>query len=184
MIKIYACNGGSHWAQAALHNLMDERPIAVDDIESIDVYIHEFLMSELPYHLPRTGLEAKFSVEYALATIAIDRQAGVRQFTDEMVQRPAAQELMKRINVVETFGPLHPIVGHVALTLRNGVRLEGKADTVPGKPESPLSVLEITEKFRACSSELVDEARREQIADTVWNLESLGSLGELGDLVR
>ncbi len=184
MLKIYACNGGSHWSQQALHNLMNRRPIAIDEIESIDVYIHEFLMSELPFHLPQTALEAKFSVEYALATIAVDRRAGIRQFTDEMVQRPEAQALMKRINVVETFGQLKPLIGHVAVNLRNGERLEEKAETVPGKPESPLTKAEITEKFHDCSSDLADEARRDQIADMVWNLESLGSLTDLGDAVR
>ena len=91
---------------------------------------------------------------------------------------------MKRINVVETFGQLKPAIGHVVVNLRNGERLEGKADTVPGKPESPLTKAEITDKFHDCSSDLADEARRNQIADMVWNLESLGSLTDLGDAVR
>ena len=33
-------------------------------------------MPMLPYHQPRTGLEAKYSIEYDLAAIALDGRAG------------------------------------------------------------------------------------------------------------
>ena len=42
----------------------------------------------VPYHDPQTGLEAKYSLEYDVATIALDGRAGIHQYTDEAVQRP------------------------------------------------------------------------------------------------
>lgn len=34
-------------------------------------------MDMLPYHAPQTGLQAKYSVEYDLAVIALDGRAGM-----------------------------------------------------------------------------------------------------------
>ena len=43
----------------------------------------------VPYHSPQTGLEAKYSLEYDLAAITLDGRAGIHQYTDDAVQRPA-----------------------------------------------------------------------------------------------
>ena len=63
-------------------------------------------MPMLPYHQPRTGLEAKYSIEYDLATIALDGRAGLHQYTDDAVNRPAAQELLTRVRYVPVEGDL------------------------------------------------------------------------------
>ena len=42
----------------------------------------------VPFHEPATGLQAKYSLEYDVAVIAIDGRAGIHQYTDEAVQGP------------------------------------------------------------------------------------------------
>ena len=71
-----------------LQQLLRQHPTDPDDIESIEVHLPAFLMPMLPYHQPQTGLEAKYSIEYDMATIALDGRAGLHQYSDEAVNRP------------------------------------------------------------------------------------------------
>ncbi len=48
----------------------------------------------LKHHRPQTGLDAKFSVEFALAAAILAGRVGLRELTDEFVRRPDVQELL------------------------------------------------------------------------------------------
>ena len=79
----------------ALQQILRDRPVAPDEIEAIDVEIPEFLTDMVPIHEPRTGLQAKYSLEYDLAAIALDGRAGIHQYTDDALaaaRGPGADE--------------------------------------------------------------------------------------------
>ena len=42
----------------------------------------------LIHHRPKNELEAKFSMEFCVAILLLERKAGLAQFTDETVNRP------------------------------------------------------------------------------------------------
>jgi len=48
-------------------------------------------------HRPQTGLEGKFSMEFAMASAVIARRAGLAEYTDGFVRRPEVQDLMRRV---------------------------------------------------------------------------------------
>src|SRR5205823_1370990 len=58
-------------------------------------------------HAPQTGLEAKFSMEFAMAAAVISRRASLAEYTDEFVRRPEVQELMRRVAIItnENYDP-------------------------------------------------------------------------------
>jgi len=119
-IRLHACCGAAHWSMDALQQILRRRPVTPDEIESIDVEIPEFFTEMVPIHAPRTGLEAKYSLEYDVVAIALDGRAGIHQYTDEAVQRPEAQQLMQRVNTIPVDGPLQ---SRVVLTLKTGEQL-------------------------------------------------------------
>ena len=47
-----------------------------------------FLTGMVPFHEPLTGLQAKYSLEYDLATVVLDGRAGIHQYTDEASGAP------------------------------------------------------------------------------------------------
>jgi 2-methylcitrate dehydratase PrpD len=132
----------------------------------------------VPFHAPRTGLEAKYSLEYDVVTIALDGRAGIHQYTDEAVRRPDAQRLMQRVNVVPVNGPLQ---SRVVMTLTGGERLEASVNRAHGNPADPLSEAERVGKFHECAATLASEAQRDRIVDVCARLESLDDVGELAD---
>ncbi len=54
----------------------------------------------LLYSRPVTGLEGKFSMEYALAATTLDGSLDLQSFADAQVLRPEVAELYQRITVV------------------------------------------------------------------------------------
>ncbi len=184
-MRLHASCGAGHWGQDALQQLLRRRPTEPDDIESIEVRLPAFLMPMLPYHQPRTGLEAKYSIEYDLATIALDGRAGLHQYSDDAVSRPAAQDLLTRVRYVPVEGDLREIKleSHVVLTLKDGTTLEESAQQSHGNPQDPLSEEEVAAKFHECAEALVPEPQRLAIMDLCYRLDALASVRELGEAV-
>jgi 2-methylcitrate dehydratase PrpD len=175
-IRLHACCGAAHWSMDALQQILRRRPVSPEKIESIDVEITDFLTDMMPIHAPRTGLEAKYSLEYDVAAIALDGQAGIHQYTDEAVARPEAQELMKRVSTIPVNGPLQ---SRVVLTLKDGERLEETVNRAHGNPSDPLTQEEIIGKFHECAGELASETQRERVIDLCARLDSLADVRAL-----
>lgn len=180
-IRLHACCGAAHWSMDALQQILRERPVAPEDIEAIDVEIPEFLIDMVPFHEPRTGLEAKYSLEYDVVAIALDGRAGILQYADDALARPAAQALMKRVRTIPTNGPFQ---SRVVLTLANGEQLEGTSSRAHGNPADPLTQAEIVEKFHECAGQSASAAQRDRVIDLCARLESLRDVRELANAIK
>jgi len=181
-IRLHACCGASHWAQDALLKILQRRPTAPDEIESIEIEIDAFLMPMVPYHDPQTGLEAKYSLEYDLATIALDGRAGLHQYSDDAVQRPEARALMQRVTTLPVEEPRKP-ESRVTLTLKNGEQLDESVNVSHGSPGDPLTDAEILGKFHECSEAMLPEAQRQRVIDLCRRLDSLENVRELTEAI-
>jgi 2-methylcitrate dehydratase PrpD len=183
-IRLHASCGAGHWGQDALQKIIQRRPATPEEIDSIVVYMPAFLMDMLPYHTPQTGLEGKYSIEYDLAAIALDGRAGMYQYTDEAVRRPAAQELMKRVSYMPVPGQAgqFKLESRVVLKLKDGTEFEETANQSHGGPADPLSEEELTGKFHECAQAVLPETKRNQLIDLCWRLDSLESVREIADL--
>jgi 2-methylcitrate dehydratase PrpD len=57
----------------------------------------------LIHHRPTTELQAKFSMEFCMAILLLERKGGLNEFTDEIVNRPDVQAMIQKVE----FG-VHP----------------------------------------------------------------------------
>jgi 2-methylcitrate dehydratase PrpD len=175
-IRLHACCGAAHWSMDALQQIVLRRFMTPDEIEAIDVEIPRFLTDMVPIHAPSTGLEAKYSLEYDLAAIVLDGRAGVHQYTDEAVQRPAATRLMARVNTIPVDGALQ---SRVVVTLMGGEQLEATVNRAHGNPADPLTNEERLGKFHECAGALASGDRRDRLIDLCRRLDLLDDVREL-----
>jgi 2-methylcitrate dehydratase PrpD len=139
----------------------------------------------MPYHQPQTGLQAKYSIEYDLVAIALDGRAGMSQYTDAAVQRPQAQDLMRRVRYV----PVTPEAGQVVLNSRvvlrltNGDEFEETVSQSHGTPGDPLTRDELLGKFHECAQAVLPAPQRDRLIGLCEQLDSLDTLGEIGNVV-
>ena len=81
-----------------LMRLIRAHDIRAAQVEKIDVGGNHGMTTSLHHHRPTTGLQAKFSMEFCLAILLLERKAGLAEFTDAVVQRADVQALIRRIN--------------------------------------------------------------------------------------
>jgi 2-methylcitrate dehydratase PrpD len=127
-----------------------------ENVEKITVSISDYFSTVLRNHQPDTGLAAKFSIEFCMASGIVAKRVGLRELTDGFVQRPDIQALMKKVEIVTTsaYDPELPgAAAHdqVTVTLANGKTLEGEpVARATGHPSCPLTDQQIFEKFADC----------------------------------
>jgi 2-methylcitrate dehydratase PrpD len=180
-LRLHSCCGASHWSQDALQKIVRRRPVRPEEIAQIDVEIPEFLLPMIPYEAPETGLQAKYSLQYGLAAIALDGKAGLHQYSDAAVQRPEARALFSKIVVHPTNAGL---VSRVVLTLANGETLEEVVNKTHGNPGDPLNRDEVIGKFHECAEDIMQTEQRQSVIDLCEGLDQLANIRELGSALR
>jgi 2-methylcitrate dehydratase PrpD len=157
-VKLFPCCYALQRPIAAL------RALALDDLDPaqvarVVVRTPESALAPLIHAAPATGLEGKFSLQYAIAATLLDGRPGIASFTDEAVARPAAQALVAHVEVEATPGGDGLLAGDVAIevALADGSALSTTLDLPPGSPARPPSDAEMAEKVADCARELADE---------------------------
>jgi 2-methylcitrate dehydratase PrpD len=142
----------------------------------------------LIHHRPTTELQAKFSMEFCMAILLLTRRAGLPEFTDEIVNRPEVQAMIRRVDL-----GVHPeaeAAGYdkmttiVEIALTDGRRISGRADFGKGSPANPMSYEEAADKFRECAAfSRWPSAKAERVVEVVRRLEDLADVRELTALL-
>src|SRR5229473_789999 len=155
-IKKYPACYCTHRALDAVLELLARRPLRPEEIDRITVSLSDTHALILRNHRPQTGLEGKFSMEFAMASAVIARRAGLAEYTDGFVRRPEVQDLMRRVGI-ETNQNYDPEVSGASVfdqvrvdLIGGGVVESEKVARAKGHADRPLSEDELFEKFRIC----------------------------------
>jgi 2-methylcitrate dehydratase PrpD len=112
-------------------------------------------LAPLIHSTPATGMEGKFSLQYAVAATLLDGRPGIASFTDDAVARPAAQALLLRVEVVPIPGGDWLLAGEadIEVTLDDGSVLRTAVDVPPGAPQRPPSPDDLAAKLADCAGD-------------------------------
>jgi 2-methylcitrate dehydratase PrpD len=175
-IKPYPSGSLTHPGMGAFADLVNSYDLRAEQVSAIVVGTNRHMPNALIHHQPRNQLQAKFSMEFCLAILLLERKARLAQFTDQVVNREDVQALIRRIH----FGvnPEAEAAGYNTMTtiirveLKDGRTLETRAAFGKGSPENPMSDQELIDKFSDCLEwGGLDPAKAEQVAERVLDLE-------------
>jgi len=188
LFKPYAACVSTHTAIDSILSLIAEHDIRAEDVERVDVGVVSLTKKILIHTRPKTGLNGKFSMQYSMARALLSRNLGMSQYTDEKVNEPAAQELLRRVDwhvdpELEAAWKGGPRPETVHLYLKDGRKLTRRTDKSKGNPEFPLSDEEISQKFRDCASMCLPEEQVEELLERLWSLENVKSMREIARLL-
>lgn len=149
-IKLQPCCYALQRPIAAAAGLRDG--LEIDGVERIVVRTLAGAVTPLHHHRPATGLQGKFSLEYAVAAALLDGHPGFAGFTDEAVRRPEAQRLLRLVEVEEAAGGEGLLDGRtdVEIHRRDAPMLRASLDLPPGAPSRPPTREEMGRKVRDC----------------------------------
>ncbi len=187
-IKPHPSGSLTHPGMTKMLELVLEHNIQPGDVEKVDVGTNHNMPNALIHHRPTDELQAKFSMEFCMAILLMERRGALPEFTDEIVNSADVKKMISRIN----FG-VHPeaeAAGYDKMTtiidihMKDGQVISGRADFGKGSPANPMSYDEVADKFRGCAEFAEwDKGKTEQIIETVWTLEQLKSVRELTSLL-
>jgi 2-methylcitrate dehydratase PrpD len=152
-IKKYPTCYCTHRAIDCMLDLVNTSPIKAEEVEGITVSISDYFSTVLRNHQPDTGLAAKFSIEFCMASGIVAQRVGLRELTDGFVQRPDIQALMKKVEIVTTadYDPELPGAAphdQVTVRLSGGRTVTGESVArATGHPSRPLSDQQLYDKF-------------------------------------
>ena len=143
-------------AVEGMQALMARHEFGPDEVERIECGVRPHALNILMHHQPKTGLEAKFSLPYALAAAVLDDYPGFDSFTDTAAARPEARKLVSAVEVERTPGGTGLLDGDVALEveLADGSTLHARLDLPPGAPLRAPTDEELRGKFAACGHDV------------------------------
>jgi len=189
-IKQYPVCYSGHRAIDAIINLMKSNSIKLDEIEKITATVGKAEASMLRNHTPKTGLEAKFSLEFAIVCALLKQNVGLGELNDEFVLRPDVQSLFSKveIEITEEQCPIDPafaLTNRVVIHLKNSQQLDsGEIRFAKGNSKNPLSVKELHAKFIDCfrifkNNSKNSEIKAEELFEKLSGLNQLKSLRTL-----
>jgi 2-methylcitrate dehydratase PrpD len=172
-IKLYPCAGVLHPTLDVVLELVRRHDIEARDVKQVRVALHEAAARPLVYDRPSDGLQAKFSLPFAVAVALIDRQAGLEQFTSRRLRDPGLRRLINRVEPARSSRQSTD----VEITLRDGRRFSATAVIARGHPRQPASRPEIENKFRSCAAGVLHPAKIETFPEQFWSAPATGSAG-------
>jgi 2-methylcitrate dehydratase PrpD len=182
-VKPYPCGSLAHPTMDALLDVLLKHDIKPEQLEEIRVGAGKNILDPLRYQDPQSGLEAKFSLRFCLAVLALYRRAGVREFKDAVVNRSEVRDMMGRVDTyqnleIEALGT-DRIRSVLDIRLRDGRVIHQEASTSRGTPERPMSWSEIEGKFYDCIQDTLPVSKGVSAIDLINRLETLPNLADL-----
>jgi 2-methylcitrate dehydratase PrpD len=188
-IKPHPSGSLTHPGMAVMMDLIARHDIRPERVKRVAVGTNHNMPNALIHHKPKNELQAKFSMEFCMAILLLDRKGGLEQFTDEVVNRPDVQAMIAKV----TFG-VHPeaeaagfdkMTTIIEIEMDDGKVIRGQADFGKGSPVNPMTDDELAEKFRQCASwGGLDKARIDQVLKLLWKIEEMKDVNELTQLLR
>jgi 2-methylcitrate dehydratase PrpD len=186
-IKPYPCGSLTHPGMTEMQRLIRTEKIKAPDVDFVEVGTNKNIPNALIHHHPNNNLQAKFSMEFCMAILLIEGKAGLREFTDEVVNRPDVKAMIDRIRF--SVDPEAEKAGYDKMTtiikihLKDGRVISGRADFGKGSPSNPMSYDEVAEKFQGCAEFAQWPAdRTRKIIEMVRSLETLQDMRTLTQL--
>ncbi len=131
-LKFYSCVGSNHTTLDAIRDIRKRRPFTLDELDRIVVHGSQVTADHVGWPYKPEGLtSAQLNLPYCVATLLIEGDVFVDQFTEEAVHDRARMELSKKVEVMR--GPGHhgarrPFRHMVRVDVHSARRLRAQRD--------------------------------------------------------
>jgi 2-methylcitrate dehydratase PrpD len=187
--KPYPCGVVIHPFLDGLRALMTEHALTVDDLERIHCLIApgalETVCEPADEKLrPANEYQAKFSLQFCLAALAIQGDLTLDTFQPSAVQDPAILGLARRVTFEPDPSQPYPrqYTASLVVTTRDGRRLSRVESATRGSLERPMTGDDVRQKFHSNAARGPGRGRIAELEHVILRLEGLSNVGELLEL--
>lgn len=175
-VKKYPTCYCTHRAIDSALALRQEDGFALRDVERVRVHIGKTQKAILHADRPQTSLEAKFSIQFAVACALVTGRVGLAEVCEHTLRDPEIRRLMQRVEVelTDEYDALmsqYAPWDQVQLTTTSGRTIVGpRIPRASGHIENPLSQDDLRHKFRACLAHAQSALDGDRLFDALQSL--------------
>jgi 2-methylcitrate dehydratase PrpD len=180
-LKAYPACGSTRRAADAVLQIAGEPGFDPATVERIVVDVHPHVFNQLQFRAPTKGFRGKFSLDYTIASAALDRELTIDSYSDERAQRPALRAMIAKVELRE-----HPEweIGRwreqpVEVRFGDGRVVHASVSTPRGTRANPMTRDEIVAKFRDSAGRALATDRVEAAIGPVWDLDRASSVRDV-----
>lgn len=184
-IKRYPTVGASQrGADCAVLVHRDVDPVTTE-MTGIRTHISENHARVMPIHAPKTALEAKFSLEFAISAGLIVGEVGFAQLNDTFVNRADVQTLLRKVRLVigpdddpEFSAGARADIIHLDMA-------DGRVISSPevtrwrGHARNPMTTSELKAKFMDCAASRIGAGAASAPFETLGDQRALSSVADI-----
>jgi len=185
--KMYPCGCLGQPSMDAMLEIVMEEDLKPEDVREIRLRAGPNILEPLRYKEPVTGLQAKFSLNFALASILLRRRAGLHEYTTEFVTCLEVVDVMRKVKTIHdaeiaSLG-VEKMRSILEVELVDGRVVRRIAEEYRGTPEKPFLGHEVDKKFMECASFKMDEGKAGEVLGVIRGLEKASNLSKLTGLL-
>ena len=185
-VKIHPCCASVHTAVDALLALMQEHDLTGDDIEAVETIVNKVSYDNLMFDDPKSEMEARFSMQYAIALALLRGRLALADFRPEAIGDPAVRACFSKVTM--TMAPVSAPLptatngrepAETRIRLKDGRTFAKFMQHAKGVLQNPLTEDEMWAKFDDCLAGVADKGRIAAIRAALENFETLDDVGAL-----
>jgi aconitate decarboxylase len=183
-LKFYSCVGSNHTTIDALSDIHRRRPFDPDDVEEIIVHASQVTVDHAGWPYKPGGLTAaQLNLPFCVATLLIEGDVFVDEFTPDCIDDPARIALARKVQVVHdpaitALGATHRHRVRVDVHFRDGTTESEEREAPRGSEHTFASADDIVAKFRKLTRGAMAAPRQDTLIDTMMRLDEM--LHDLG----
>ncbi len=188
-LKFYSCVASNHTTLDAIRAMREERPFAAEEVAAIRVHGSQVTVDHVGWkYVPQGLTAAQLNLSYCVATLLIEGDCFVAQFSEDRVADPARMALASRVEVlhdpaITAKGREYRHMVRVEVVLTDGTRLERTVEAARGSERAFASDADIVAKFEKLARCVLPEARCAALRDAVLGLEALADAETIARLL-
>jgi aconitate decarboxylase len=189
-LKFYSCVGSNHTTLDAIGDIRKHRPFTLSELGRIVVHGSRVTADHVGWPYKPEGLtSAQLNLPYCVATLLLEGDVFVDQFTEEAVADRGRMELSRKVEVVEdpaitARGARYRHMVRVDVHLSDGSVHSETREAPRGSEHSFAPAQDIVDKFRKLTRTVMPKDQQEALIAAMLNAETLGDMRELTRLLR
>lgn len=184
-LKFYSCVGSNHTTLDSIRAIQARRPFTLDELKKIVVHGSQVTVDHVGWPYRPEGLtSAQLNLPFCVATLLLEGDVFVDQFTPDCVDDAARIALSRKVECVED--PAITALGsrfrhkvRVEVHLSDGSVHEETLEAPRGSEKSFATEADIVEKFMKLAVKALPEAQARALADAVLGMDDLDDAGQI-----
>jgi aconitate decarboxylase len=188
-LKFYACAASCHTALDAIRQIRARRPFKADDVKHIVVHAAGLVVKHVGWKYQPIGLtSAQMNLPFCAATLILEDDVFVEQFTPEAVNDGSRMALADRIEVredaaISAKGRISRYQVRVEVHFNDDSVLEETVDAARGSDRKFASEADVVGKFEKLASRVLPARQVAAICANVLQLEKMQDTRDLARLL-